>query len=81
MLPQRLTVLLSVLVFTTCLAEKSKLEAGPRPPQASAHPSRLQYLVLASIADSPRWLSLAGYRSQPPKTAPPAANKRRSERD
>jgi hypothetical protein len=81
MLLPRLTVLLSALVFATCLAERSNLEAGPRPLRAAAHPSKLDYLVLASIADSPHWLSLAGYRSQPPKTAPAAENKRRSDND
>jgi hypothetical protein len=77
MLLPRFTVLMSALVFATCFAQRSNVGAASRPLPPSARPSKLDYLVFASIADSPRWLSLAGYRSaQPPKAAPPAGHKK-----
>jgi hypothetical protein len=58
---KRTFIAISMLVFTSCLAAASAGSAARACP-GLAGPSKLDYLVLASIADSPQLLSMAGYR-------------------
>jgi hypothetical protein len=49
-------------VFASCLGAASAGSSAARECSLRAGPSKLDYLVLASIADSPHLLSMAGYR-------------------
>ncbi len=49
-------------VFAICLTAASAGSSMPSECPGSAGPSRLDYLVLASIADSSHFLALAAYR-------------------
>jgi hypothetical protein len=53
-------IAIPVVVFASCLAAAS---ANPPSPRADDGPSNFDYLVLASIADSPHLAALAGSRS------------------
>jgi hypothetical protein len=75
--PRRFIVLGSALLFATCFAKRSTEDADSR--LASARPSKLDYLVLASMADSPHWLGLAEYRA--PRRQAASGPKRRFEKD
>jgi hypothetical protein len=58
----RIAVALSALVLTGSLAAMSEEGSGAAAPTDLGPPSKLDYLVLASIADSPHLL-MAAYRS------------------
>jgi hypothetical protein len=62
-LPIRICVALSAVIFASCLAAASDDASRPRACADLGGPSNFDYLVLASIADSPRLLAMAGYRS------------------
>jgi hypothetical protein len=68
----RILWVLSAAIFAGCLAAAADDAAGMRPVTALG-PSKLDYMVLASMADSPHLLSFAGYRSAPKPCAPPPA--------
>jgi hypothetical protein len=59
-------VLLASCIFLTagCLGAGSG-RAGNRPGTAVLTPSRLDYLLLASLADTQRPLAMAAYRPEP----------------
>ena len=64
----RTWLVLCAVVFASCLAAASENAPSPRacPDRACpdlGSPTNFDYLVLASIADSPRFLAMAGYRS------------------
>jgi hypothetical protein len=54
---------LAVVVFASCLAAASDNSSSSLACANVCSPSKLDYLVLASIADSPHLLALASYRS------------------
>jgi len=59
---KRLSLAITLGVFVSCLAAASAgSSAGLECPGRSG-PSKLDYLVLASIADSPHLLAMAAYR-------------------
>jgi hypothetical protein len=51
------------VIFASCLAAASAAPADARACASVDGPSNFDYLVLASIADSPHLLAMAGYRS------------------
>jgi hypothetical protein len=53
----------TAVVFASCLAAASDDASSSRACAALGSPSKLDYLVLASIADSPHLLAMASYRS------------------
>jgi hypothetical protein len=72
------------VIFAGCLGAAS---ANPPVPDARIHherPSKFDYLVLASMADSPRLMAMVGYRAAAQraattpvgKTTPPVADDR-----
>lgn len=65
----RLFIALSAVILASCLAAASEVAANSRACADLGGPSNFDYLVLASIADSPHLLAMAGYRS----TAKPRA--------
>ena len=71
----------SVLIFAACLAAAddaptSSRRAATKEGAAAEGPSKLDFMVLASMADAPHLLAMAGYRPAPrPCAAHPAGNK------
>src|SRR5216684_7377459 len=59
----RIFLALSTVVFASCLAAASDEAPRPRAYADLSSPTNFDYLVLASMADSPRFLAMAGYRS------------------
>lgn len=59
----RLSVAIPLTIFVTCLAAAWADPSNPRAGARVDGPSKLDYLVLASIADSPHLAAMAGYRS------------------
>jgi hypothetical protein len=60
----RISLALSTVVFASCLAAASDDVPHVRTYAAEVTaPTNFDYLVLASFADSPRFLAMAGYRS------------------
>jgi hypothetical protein len=53
----------TAVVFLSCLAAASDNASTSRACANLDNPSKLDYLVLASIADSPHLLAMASYRS------------------
>jgi hypothetical protein len=70
----RILFVLSAVILTGCLAAAADDATRMGPVPALAGPSKLDYMVLASMADSPHLLAFAGYRSAPKPCAPPAAD-------
>jgi hypothetical protein len=56
----RFAIALSALITTGCLRAASCNPLQPAP--LGSAPSRLDYLLLASLADSPQLLSMAAYQ-------------------
>jgi len=50
-------------ICASCLAAASDDGSSPRACAALGGPTNFDYLVLASMAESPRFLAMAGYRS------------------
>jgi hypothetical protein len=62
----RSSISVAALFITACLGVASGNLAHPaRLPESAKTPSQLDYLVLASIADSQHPLSMAAYQSSP----------------
>jgi hypothetical protein len=60
------------VIFAGCLAAASEhASQSPAYPDLDG-PTNFDFLVLASIADSPRFLAMAGYRSMAMQRAEPA---------
>lgn len=59
----RIFFALPTVVFASCLAAASDDVPHLRGCADYAAPTNFDYLVLASFADSPRFLAMAGYRS------------------
>lgn len=59
----RIFLALSTVVFASCLAGASDDLPPARGCGEYAAPTNFDYLVLASFADSPRFLAMTGYRS------------------
>jgi hypothetical protein len=59
----RIFLALSAVIFASYLAAASDDAASLRPRTDLGSPTNFDYLVLASIADSPHFLAMAGYRS------------------
>jgi hypothetical protein len=59
----RLFIAIPVVVFASCLAAVSANSSSPQERAGVDGPSNFDYLVLASIADSPNLAAMAGYRS------------------
>jgi hypothetical protein len=55
-------VALSAAIFASCLAAASGDAPNSRVCAGVGGPTNFDYLVLASIADSPRFLAMASYR-------------------
>jgi len=53
---------LSAMVLTSCLAAASSGSAGRSPAADRSQPSYLDYVMLASMADSPHLMTMAAYR-------------------
>jgi hypothetical protein len=58
---------LSAVILAGCVAAAADDAIGTRPVAALTGPSKLDYMVLANLADSPHLLAFAGYRSAPPR--------------
>ena len=71
----RMFLVLSAVIFASCLAAASHGASSSRVCAGLVGPTNFDYLVLASIADSPRLLAMAGYRSMAMQHAlhPPGA--------
>jgi hypothetical protein len=55
---------LSTVIFASCLTAASNGDSSLRTcAELGEGPTNFDYLVLASIADSPRFLAMAGYRA------------------
>jgi beta-phosphoglucomutase-like phosphatase (HAD superfamily) len=54
---------LPAVFFASCLVAASAAPSNARACASVNGPSKLDYLVLASIADSPHLLAMSGYRS------------------
>jgi hypothetical protein len=59
----RLFIGIPVVVFASCLAAALADSSSPRAGAGLNGPSNFDYLVLASIADSPHLAAMAGYHS------------------
>jgi hypothetical protein len=59
----RTWLVLRAVVFASCLAAASENASSSRVSPDLGRPTNFDYLVLASMADSPRFLALAGFRS------------------
>jgi hypothetical protein len=59
---KRLSLAITLSVFASCLAAASAGPSAGLECPGHAGPSKLDYLVLASIADSPHLLAMAAYR-------------------
>jgi len=58
----RVFIALPSVIFASCLAAASVDSSSPHACAALNRPSNFDYLVLASIADSPHLLTMASYR-------------------
>ena len=72
---------LSALLLTSCLAAASNGPAAGSPAADVNRPSHLDYVMLASLADSPHLLAMAAYRptgaDDSTRTVEPKASRRR----
>ena len=59
---KRISLAIAGGVFVSCFAAASAGSSAARDCPGPAGPSKLDYLVLASIADSPHLLAMAAYR-------------------
>jgi hypothetical protein len=59
----RIFISLPAVIFASCLAAASAAPSDVRACASVNGPSNFDYLVLASIADSPHLLAMAGYHS------------------
>ena len=59
----RIFVAFPAVIFASCLAAASAAASDARSCASVNGPSNFDYLVLASMADSPHLLAMAGYRS------------------
>ena len=59
----RIFLALSTVIFASCLAAASDDAPRARAYADLSGPTNFDYVVLASIADSPHFLAMAGYRS------------------
>ena len=59
----RIFFALPAVIFACCLAAAVADPSSARACADHAHPSNFDYLVLASMADSPHLLAMARYRS------------------
>jgi len=60
----RIILAFPAVIFAGCLAAASAVPLDARAsPSVAKGPSNFDYLVLASLADSPHLLAMAGYRS------------------
>lgn len=59
----RLFIAIPVVVVASCLAEAWADSSSSHPCTRLNGPSNFDYLVLASMADSPNLAAMAGYRS------------------
>jgi len=59
---KRISLAITLGVFVSCFAAASAGSSAALNCPGRAGPSKLDYLVLASIADSPHLLAMAGYR-------------------
>jgi len=59
-------------MFAGCFAAASNDAAGTGARSSPGNPTNFDYLVLASIADSPRLFAMAGYRSTASSPGEPA---------
>jgi hypothetical protein len=59
---KRASLAITFGVFVSCLAAASAGSSAALDCPGRAGPSKLDYLVLASIADSPHLLAMAAYR-------------------
>jgi hypothetical protein len=57
---RRIFCVLSAVIFVTCLAAAEDASRSPACAELG-RPTNFDYLVLASIADSPRFLAMSGY--------------------
>ncbi len=67
----RILLVLSLAIFASALGKASDNSAESRV-ESERRPSKFDYLVLASIADSPQLIPMAGYHgtgNQPPEPA------------
>jgi hypothetical protein len=64
-------LVLCAVVFASCLAAASENASGSHAYPDLGSPTNFDYLVLASIADSPRFLAMAGFRSMAMQRAEP----------
>jgi hypothetical protein len=65
----RILFVCPVVILAGCLATASVDSASARGAHGLAGPSNFDYLVLASIADSPQVLAMASYRPAPLRKA------------
>jgi hypothetical protein len=62
----RASIALAALFVSACLgAASGDLAAAAQSPPPANAPSQLDYLILASLADSAHPLAMAGYQSSP----------------
>jgi len=54
--------MLSAMLLTSCLAAASNVPAARSPAADVGQPSHLDYMMLASMADSPHLMAMAAYR-------------------
>jgi hypothetical protein len=59
---KRMPLAITLGVFLSCVAAASAGSSASPDCPGHAGPSKLDYLVLASIADSPQLLAMAAYR-------------------
>jgi len=59
----RIFISLPAVIFASCLAAASAVPSDVHACASANGPSNFDYLVLASIADSPHLLAMAGYHS------------------
>ncbi len=60
---RRIFIAVPAIIFASCLATASADPSSARAFTSVNSPSNFDYLVLASIADSPQLLAMSGYRS------------------
>lgn len=72
---------LSAMLLTSCLAAASNGPAARSPAADVSQPSHLDYMMLASMADSPHLMAMAAYRptgaEDSTRTADPSSPQRR----
>lgn len=70
---RRIFPAVAVVVFASCLAAASDNASSSLACANVGSPSKLDYLVLASIADSPHLLAMASYRSTATQRSEPGS--------